>query len=222
MHPFLVTGFEPYGGRGVNPAHEIMRALDGRTIAGVPVMGRGLSVSFATIKRQLTDLVEETSPMAVISIGLWPGEPTIRIERVGVNVADFEIADNEGTMARDSRVSENGDNARLSSLPVREIERALLAEGIPSRVSTTAGTFLCNACLYSLLEIAESRKTRMPCGFIHVPYMPEQVAGLLAETRSQARMEIHQRADLPSMELARSVRAVEIAIVETVRAAKAV
>ena len=30
VRPALVTGFMPYGGRGVNPAAEIAAALDGR------------------------------------------------------------------------------------------------------------------------------------------------------------------------------------------------
>ena len=219
MRPFLVTGFEPYGGRGINPAHEIMKLLDGTTINGTTVIGRGLPVSFRSLKDRISALVEEISPAAVISIGLWPGEPTIRLERIGVNVADFEIADNDGEIMHDAPISANGAAGRLASLPLREIERALLAEGIPARVSATAGTFLCNACLYSLLEAADAQAQRMPCGFIHVPYMPEQVAGLLADTRKQARIEVHQRADLPSMDIVRSRRAVEIAIAETLRVA---
>ncbi len=219
MRPFLVTGFEPYGGRGINPAHEIMRALDGKTIDGTTVIGRGLPVSFRNLKARIAALVEEIAPAGVISIGLWPGEPMIRLERIGVNVADFEIADNDGEMVRDAPVSANGAAGRLATLPLREIERALLAEGIPVRLSSTAGTFLCNTCLYSLLEAADGQARHVPCGFMHVPYMPEQVAGLLADTRKQGRIEMHQRADLPSMDIAISRRAVEIAIAETMRAA---
>ena len=219
MRPFLVTGFEPYGGRGINPAHEIMRALDGKTIDGTTVIGRGLPVSFRNLKARIAALVEEIAPAGVISIGLWPGEPMIRLERIGVNVADFEIADNDGEIVRDAPVSANGAAGRLATLPLREIERALLAEGIPVRLSSTAGTFLCNTCLYSLLEAAEGQARHVPCGFMHVPYMPEQVAGLLADTRKQGRIEMHQRADLPSMDIAISRRAVEIAIAETMRAA---
>ena len=219
MRPFLVTGFEPYGGRGINPAHEIMRALDGKTIDGTTVIGRGLPVSFRNLKARIAALVEEIAPAGVISVGLWPGEPMIRLERIGVNVADFEIADNDGEIVRDAPVSANGAAGRLATLPLREIERAMLAEGIPVRLSSTAGTFLCNTCLYSLLEAAEGQARHVPCGFMHVPYMPEQVAGLLADTRKQGRIEMHQRADLPSMDIAISRRAVEIAIAETMRTA---
>ena len=38
VRPALVTGFMPYGGRGVNPAAEIAAELDGRNLADTPVV----------------------------------------------------------------------------------------------------------------------------------------------------------------------------------------
>ena len=49
-------------------------------------------------------------------------------------------------------------------------------------------------------------------GFIHVPYLPEQVAIMLQEMKTEARMELHQRGDLASMELTVSTRAIELAL----------
>jgi hypothetical protein len=42
--------------------------------------------------------------------------------------------------------------------------------------------------------------------------MPEQVAILLAEMKSEARMELHQRGDLASMDLDVGRRAIELAL----------
>src|SRR6516225_11486415 len=106
--PALVTGFMPYGGRGVNPAAEIARAVEGKTIAGAPVVSRLLPVAFAEILATAEALLREINPAVVVSVGLWPGEPVIRIERVGLNVADFEIADNLGYVATDEPVLGNG------------------------------------------------------------------------------------------------------------------
>jgi pyroglutamyl-peptidase len=214
----LVTGFQPYGGRGINPAHEAMRALDGQTIGGLKIAGRSLPVSFASLQKKIEAVLDETRPLAVISLGLWPGEPLIRIERIGVNIADFEIADNDGAILRDSEVIGKSLHARVATLPIRRIEEDMLAAGIPARLSATAGTFLCNACLYTFLEAIERRKLNIPCGFIHVPYTPEQVASLLADIRAGKKLEQHQRADLASMDLGCIVRAVEIAIAATAKA----
>ncbi len=213
----LVTGFQPYGGRGLNPAHEAMKALDGRTIAGRRVIGRALPVSLARLAGEIAALLDETDPAAVISLGLWPGETTIRIERIGVNIADFEIPDNDGAVAVDAALANNGAAALRATLPLRAMEQAMLAEGIPARVSATAGTFLCNACLYGFLQAAAGRPRAVACGFLHVPYMPEQVAGLIAAARRDRRLELHQRSDLASMSLERIVRAVELAIAQTVK-----
>jgi pyroglutamyl-peptidase len=217
LRPVLVTGFEPYGGRGSNPAYDAMKALDGRNIGGVDVVGRALPVAIASIKTNIAMLLDEISPCAVISLGLWPGEPMIRLERIGINIADFEIPDNEGAICRDIEISGNGTPARMASLPIRKIEQALLAAGIPVRLSSTAGTFLCNACLYGFLEAIDRRSRYIPCGFIHLPYTPEQVAQLVADIRNGQVLEQHQRADLVSMELSRTIRAVEIAIGTTVQ-----
>jgi pyroglutamyl-peptidase len=215
--PALITGFAPYGGRGRNPAAEIAKTLDGTSFSGISVVGRLLPVSFGQIAARTAELLEELQPVVVLSIGLWPGEPLIRIERAALNVADFEIADNDGCRAHDEPVLGNGTAAKLSSVPLRKIEAALLAAGIPARVSNTAGTFLCNACLYSFLSAAEATSQRTSCGFLHVPYTPEQVAALLQELKQQGRLEAHQRADLASMDLATSTRAVQIAVETAIR-----
>jgi pyroglutamyl-peptidase len=211
----LITGFEPYGGRGRNPAAEIAKALEGQRIEGHPVVGRTLPVSYHGLADRLAALIEEQNPVVAISLGLWPGEATIRLERCGLNLADFEIADNEGATLVDEVIEANGAAGLFATLPLRAIEQALLAGGIPVRLSSTAGTFLCNATLYSLMRIIERRSPPAVGGFIHVPYMPEQVALMLAESKRERRLELHQRSDLASMELSVQVRAVSIAIATT-------
>ena len=110
-----------------------------------------------------------------------------------------------------------GTTALAATLPLRAIEQALIAAGIPARLSTTAGTYLCNATLYTLLAAVERRGWNIPCGFIHLPYLTEQVAEMLAEARS-GRLEIHQRADFASMDYAVMERALRLALAVTVEA----
>jgi len=214
----LVTGFAGYGGRGRNPSGEIARAVDDKIIAGLRVAGRVLPVSYFSLQSALQNLLTELKPRVVISLGLWPGEPVIRLERVGINVADFEIPDNEGAYITDATVSENGASAALATLPLRAVEEELLAAGIPARVSSTAGTFLCNATLYTIASLAQTMRPLPLVGFIHVPYLHEQVADLLRTLREERKLELHQRADLASMDLATMVRSVELAIAATQKA----
>jgi pyroglutamyl-peptidase len=216
----LLTGFESYGGRAINPAEQIVTRLDGTRIAGVEIRGRTLPVSYAELGPRIASLIEELRPPAMICLGLWPGEPMLRLERIAANVADFEIADNVGATAREP-VLEGGPDGYRSTLPIHTIRDRLLPAGIPARLSGTAGQFLCNACMYHALDACARRSPRPPCGFIHLPYVPQQVALLLQEICDSARVELHQRADLASMALEVQIEGVRIAIATTLEVAPA-
>jgi pyroglutamyl-peptidase len=211
VSPILVTGFEPYGGHGRNPSFEAMQALDGRVIEGARIVGRGLPVSMARLRPALAAILNEAEFAAVIGLGLQPGASVIQIERGAANIADFEIADNDGISISDTQVSPDGPAARMATLPLRAIERAMLSAGIPARLSPSAGTYLCNACLYCCLEAVESWERPVPCGFLHLPCTPEQVAEAALKQDATA-------GAMASMELSRIVAGVEIAVRETVRA----
>ncbi|MGF1528622.1 MAG: pyroglutamyl-peptidase I [Candidatus Competibacterales bacterium] len=211
----LLTGFQAYGGRGLNPAQEIVQALDGSAVEGHTIRGCLLPVSAGQLTRALDTAIGETEPQVVLSLGLWPGEAVIRLEHLAVNWADFEIPDNDGALLRRTPLAVAGPPARWATLPVTAIVDALLQAGIPARASTTAGTFLCNATLYTALGLLAEAQPAPPCGFLHVPYLPQQIAMLLQETRQQAQLECHQRADWASMALDTMVEAVGIALATT-------
>lgn len=215
----LLTGFDPYGGGTANPSTVVARALDGAEIGGVTIAGRTLPVSLRSLRANAQRLLDEVGPAVVVSMGLWPGEPTVRLERLAVNVADYEIPDNDAAFVTDAHVEAGAATALPSRLPLRPIEQNLLDAGIPVRISSTAGTFLCNATMYTFLRLTGEA----PSGFVHLPYLPEQVAALLASRKAERRLELHQRADLASMSLATMTEAIRIVLattLDTTRAAK--
>ena len=208
-HPVLVTGFEPFGGYGLNPSGEIARRLDRLQIAGVPIIGRVLPVVLDGLDTRLRDLVASLRPSAIVALGLAGGETVIRLERQAINRAAFEIPDNAGRQPADQPLDPAGPAARASRLPLAAIQCALLARGIPARLSDSAGTYVCNAAMYTLLGAAP---VTTPCGFIHLPHMRAEVA-----------RQIEAGGDLPadtarfaSMEFATMRRAVELAIEQVV------
>lgn len=203
----LLTGFEPFDGGTMNPSQEIARALDGHEIAGTNVRSRVYPVSHARIADAVRAALDETRPRLVVSLGLAGGEQMIRLERVGVNLADFPAADNDGALLKDTKLILGGLDAFASTLPMREIHGALLRAGIPARLSNTAGTYLCNACLYLTGAVLKERRGDAAFGFIHLPYLPEQAAALLADPKSGRDPD-----NCPSMSLEMMIRAVETAI----------
>ncbi|MBL8700938.1 MAG: pyrrolidone-carboxylate peptidase [Alphaproteobacteria bacterium] len=205
----LLTGFEPFGGFAKNPSALIVEALDGRRIGPARVVGRILPVDLAGLDEALATAMSGLAPAAVVALGLAASEPVIRLERVALNVADFTTPDNTGAVARNAPLDPAGPDARLSRLPLEAILDDLLAAGIPARLSETAGLYLCNAAMYRLLDRVPAPT---PCGFIHLPPLPEQVA---AQLRDRDGRPPERGAPLASMDLALQRRAVEIALATT-------
>ena len=207
----LITGFESYGGRSANPSEAVVTALDGMTIGGERINGRTLPVDFHAVRRQFPELIDEISPTAIVSLGLWPGEPMVRIERVAANWSLFELPDNVGHR-QNGTVIEGGPDAYLSSLPGDAMQTAIRAAGVPCRQSGSAGTYLCNAASYIALHHCALHHPATIAGFIHLPYLPEQVAEMLVQTAQDSSLEMHQRADFASMSLEVMVQAVTVGL----------
>lgn len=208
----LLAGFEPYAGRGLNPASEVVRALDGTSIGGHAVTGRFLPVSLDRSADLVEREIRRLSPVVVLCLGLWPGESMIRIERRAANFLHSEVPDNEGSRHFNTQLEPSGPAAREASIQIESALDALLSKGIPARASESAGTFLCNAVFYRALRIAEENDGSPPCGFVHLPYLPEQVAMLVQQISKEGALEAHQRSDYASMSLDLMARAVSIII----------
>jgi pyroglutamyl-peptidase len=173
MRTVLVTGFEPFDVAEINPSLEIARNLHGSVIAGHTVVGALLPCVFGAAIPELQRLLRVHRPALVIGVGQAGGRAAITPERVALNVDDARIADNAGAQPVDRPVVRGGPAAYFSTLPVKAIVAALRAAGLPSEVSQTAGTFVCNHVFYGLMHALRTRKD-VRGGFIHVPFLPEQ------------------------------------------------
>ena len=198
MPAVLVTGFEPFGGDVANPAQDIAKAVDGRTIAAMTVRGAVLPVEHGAARARMSALLDANDLVAVLHIGLAGGRARLALEQVAVNAMDYSIPDAAGATLTGEPCVPDGPAAHFSTLPTRAIVAALLAEGIPAYLSYTAGTYLCNQTLYWTLHELGRRGSAVRAGFLHVPFLPAMVAA--------------HRLDEPSMDLATMVRAVEIAL----------
>lgn len=173
--PVLVTGFDPFGGSAVNPSYEAVQALDGRMVAGHRIIGAELPTVFGRSLEVLYALMERHRPRLVLCTGQAGGRAALSLERVAINVNDARIPDNAGSQPVDSAVIPGGPAAYFTSLPIKAMLQALLAEGINAEVSQTAGTFVCNHVFYGLLhKLAEPAWQGSRGGMIHVPWLPEQ------------------------------------------------
>jgi pyroglutamyl-peptidase len=216
----LVTGFEAFGGLVYNPSAEVAQALDKAEIAGHAVVGRILPVDFARHCSAVAELLSEVEPVLYIAFGLYGGEDMIRIERFGVNLADFEIPDNAGLRHSGHKIEPEGPDARSSTFPAAEIRAAMIAVGIPARLSNTAGSYLCNATLYSSLRLCAESPQPPLCGFIHLPYATHQVATQLQDTGGKP-PSLAQDATAPSLAIGTMIEAGRISIAVSLQALSA-
>ncbi|MCD4713892.1 MAG: pyroglutamyl-peptidase I [Clostridiales bacterium] len=170
----LITGFEPFGGEIVNPALEAVMKIDNK-LNHIDVIKAKLPVVFHQSISILRQLIELHKPTVVICVGQAGGRTSITLERVGINVDDARIPDNEGNTPVDQKINPNGPDAYFSSLPIKAIVSAINESGIPANISNSAGTYVCNHVLYGLCDLIASSSLDIKGGFMHVPFAPEQV-----------------------------------------------
>lgn len=192
----LITGFDPFGGESINPAWEAVKAMKDN-IDGIEVIKLQIPTVFKKSAEKLFAGIEEHKPDAVICIGQAGGRYDMSVERVAINMDDGRIPDNEGYQPIDTPVYEDGKNAYFATLPIKGIVEEIKLAKIPASVSNTAGTYVCNHIMYSLLYYISKNNLNIKGGFIHVPYITEQVV---------------DKKNMPYMEVTTITKALECAV----------
>ncbi len=170
----LVTGFDPFGGEKINPAIESVKQLPD-TIAGAEIIKLEIPTVARKSLQRIDEAIKKYDPDIILSIGQAGGRADITVERIGINIDDFRIADNEGNQIVDEPVFSDGEPAYFSTLPVKAMVENIRRTGIPASISYTAGTFVCNHVLYGVRYLIEKKYKGKKSGFIHIPFLPEQV-----------------------------------------------
>lgn len=170
----LVTGFDPFGGETINPALEAVKLLPDE-IEGHKIDKLEIPTVFHKSKEVVVEQLKQKEYDIVLAIGQAGGRFELTPERVGINIDDARIPDNEGNQPIDEAIQTTGASAYFSNLPVKRMTEAIKSQGVPARLSNTAGTFVCNHILYQLGYLEATQFPNIKFGFIHVPFIPEQV-----------------------------------------------
>lgn len=170
----LLAAFDPFGGEELNPAFEAVKILEDE-IAGAEIVKKEVPTVFKKSIKTLEKYIAEEKPDITICVGQAGGRYKLSVERVAINVDDARIEDNEGKQPVDTRIFADGKNAYFAELPIKAMVKEMKDHKLPAEVSNTAGTFVCNHLMYGLLYLIEKKFPEMKGGFIHVPFIPEQV-----------------------------------------------
>jgi pyroglutamyl-peptidase len=202
MTRVLLTAFEPFGGEQVNPSQLAVQRLATQELDGVELRTAFLPVVYYTAAEALRAALDEHRPDIVICVGQTGGRFGITPEKVAINRNDTVLPDNAGQAPIDEAIVTDGPVGYFTGLPVAAIVEALHEADIPAQISWSAGAYVCNHVFYSLMHVIETEQRNIRGGFVHVPYVHEQVARH-TETR-------------PSLSLHTIIEALRVTVITTV------
>ncbi|MBO7304668.1 MAG: pyroglutamyl-peptidase I [Clostridia bacterium] len=171
MKKLLITGFEAFGGERINPSWEAVSRLP-EEIGKYSVIKLCIPVEYGRAAEKVISVADRVLPDVILCVGQAGGRAAVTPELVGINLRHSELSDNAGYQPSDEPIIRGGAAAYFSTLPVRKMADAVNAKGIPAKVSYSAGAYVCNDTLYTLLAHFENSPTRV--GFIHIPYCTAQ------------------------------------------------
>lgn len=171
MKKLLITGFDPFGGETINPSWEAVNLLPDQ-IGDFVLCKLQVPTVFGLAAEKALEKAAEFQPDVILCIGQAGGRSAITPERIAVNIRDARIPDNAGNQPRGLLVAEDGPAAYFTTVPIIKMTERIAALQIPATVSNSAGAFVCNDLLYSMLHHFAGTAVRV--GFIHIPYLPQQ------------------------------------------------
>ena len=171
MTTLLITGFDPFGGAEVNPSWQAVKRLP-EQVGEFRVHKLEIPTVFGAAAQMVAQKAEQIGADVILCVGQAGGREAVTPERIAVNIRDARIADNAGNQPKGEFVAQDGPAAYFATVPVEKMAQAIRDVEISATVSNSAGAFVCNDVLYTLLHHFDGTQTKV--GFIHVPFIPEQ------------------------------------------------
>lgn len=175
----LLTGFEPFGKYNDNSSWAVAEKVAACGFVGAEVVAMRLPVSFAGVGTALRKAVKECSPDVVIMLGQAAGIDFIKLERIAINMMDATTPDNDGYMPDEEPICADGAAALFTNTDIKELRGAVEEQGIPVKVSNSAGLYVCNRTYYEALRLC-NEKPGLKALFVHLPFydgQPSATAG---------------------------------------------
>ena len=147
QRPVLITSFRPWKvHQAVNSSDILVTAVESRLPENAVVV-RNLPVSFDLAPLETLQQVMLHRPRAVVCCGMAEKRPLLTVERYGTH-----------------------DKHRLET-PLDL--HALIDQTIHTRISISAGSFVCNRLYYRLLRHLQQSGVKTPALFVHVPLITD-------------------------------------------------
>lgn len=167
----LITGFDPFDKSTINPSWETVKSLPDQ-IGDWRLTKLEIPTVYGLAAQTVLDAANDLQPDAILCVGQAGGRDAVTPETYGVNLRHARIADNAGNKPLAAPIVQGAPASYPATVPVHDMVRAVRAQGLPCCASYSAGRFVCNDLLYTLLHHYQGTNTKI--GFVHIPYLPEQ------------------------------------------------
>lgn len=167
----LVTGFGPFPGAPYNPTMPLVARLMQlrRPLFGdIEFSSHIFHVTYATVDRELPQLLAKQRPHALLMFGLAGRTPYLRVETRARNAVTTIWPDADGTHVRKGSIERDTD-ALMFGPHTAKLLRAALATGIDARASRDAGSYLCNYLSWRAIEATRESDGPRLAAFVHIP-----------------------------------------------------
>lgn len=176
----LATGFSSFPGAPVNPTEVLIGMLGSAPPdlgADVVLESAVMPVEYGRVPAMLAGIGRRFRPDIAIHFGLAQTARGFRLERQGRNRNSVIAPDAAGALPP-ARAVGPGPARIAATLPLEAIAAALVGQGLPVQWSDNAGAYLCNFTLYSVCAGLVDGFRPPLAGFVHVPFLDEQLAVL--------------------------------------------
>ncbi|VIO65681.1 Pyrrolidone-carboxylate peptidase [Bradyrhizobium ivorense] len=167
----LVTGFGTFPGAPFNPTMPLVQRLTGLrrpAFDDVALTSHIFHVTYASVDRELPELIARHRPQALLMFGLAGRTPHLRIETRARNAVTTRFPD-AGHQHPHKGSIEDGADARSFGPHSEKLLRAALATGIDAQLSRDAGSYLCNYLSWRAIEAVNRNNGPRLAQFVHVP-----------------------------------------------------
>lgn len=170
----LVTGFDPFDHEKINPAIEAVKRLPDH-IKDAQIIKLEIPTIFNECAQVVKQAIQVHQPDYVVNVGQAGGRSAVTVERVAINLNDGRIPDNAGYQPIGEAIKEDGPAAYFTELPIKAMVNEIRKNNLPAKISNTAGTYVCNHIMYQVQYMRDKEFPNIKAGFIHIPFLPEQV-----------------------------------------------
>ena len=167
----LLTGFGPFPGVPVNISSALVARLAEAAQANYPksaIVGATLPTEWSRGLAALELLIVRHQPDICLHFGVSHTASCLQIERQARALVNLK-PDNAGAIADQDLLDCDNGVPRAATLPLQAIVSRLNALSVPLSLSDDAGSYLCNATLFSSLSLCEKLDNKSICGFFHIP-----------------------------------------------------